>query len=253
MRADHHSIAACAATALRYCPPASMSALALQLAPQSPLTRPKTRVGGLAEAGTARIGARGSSSRGAHWEKRGGVRQRASDLSVFENWNRYFDGQTGGALQPEPMLQKPGFVSQMAKHGVNFPAYSYALNNPITNSDPDGRWPWEWRNSKRVAYWGFAGGASIGGSACTCYYRVDDKSKGAFNDTCSSVSVTTLSHASHGEGDKCPFAKPAGKSCRDWCQDEAKAAWAAHGSLAAPSTCDPPSPYSRENILLDVE
>ena len=116
-----------------------MSALALQLAPQPPLPRPKTRVGGLAEAGAAHIGTRGASSRGAHWEKRGEVRQRASDISVFENWNRFYDPMVDRyASGADPLLQYPALVQHEAKKGRQVPAYAYALNNPINLTDPDG-------------------------------------------------------------------------------------------------------------------
>ena len=105
-----------------------VSALALQLAPSPPLSRPKTRVGGFAPGGAARIGARATSSRGAHWENRGGVRRSAVELWCY--------------LSPEPALQDPTFASSMAKQGFSVPAYAYALNNPIAVVDPDGRNPW---------------------------------------------------------------------------------------------------------------
>jgi hypothetical protein len=47
--------------------------------------------------------------------------------------------QFGRYLQPEPMLSKwPGVVEFSARHGHDTPAYSYAFNNPIANSDEDG-------------------------------------------------------------------------------------------------------------------
>jgi len=64
-----------------------------------------------------------------------------TDTDFFENWNRYYDPQTGRYLQPEPLLHSPGFAVAMAKLGRSTPTYSYALNNPIGVVDSTGLAP----------------------------------------------------------------------------------------------------------------
>lgn len=59
-------------------------------------------------------------------------------ISVFENWNRYYEPLTGRYLQPEPMIQYPDFVISRAQEGRATPVYAYASNNPVSNYDPDG-------------------------------------------------------------------------------------------------------------------
>jgi RHS repeat-associated protein len=118
---------------------AAMLALQKNLTSAKPLSRPKTRVWGLAEAGARRIGRNSPRSRGPHWEKRAAVRQHASAISIFENWNRYYDTSIGRYLSPEPLLQEPSFAQMSEMQGHATPVYSYALNNPIRYSDPTGR------------------------------------------------------------------------------------------------------------------
>jgi RHS repeat-associated protein len=70
----------------------------------------------------------------------GGLYER--DLEVVRFGYRYYDPSIGRYLQPEPVLQSPGFVKEQAMHGYGFPLpYSYALNNPIHFTDKDGLYP----------------------------------------------------------------------------------------------------------------
>ena len=63
---------------------------------------------------------------------------------LHENWNRFYDPQTGRYLSPEPMLQKPEEVLGYARIGHMLPPYAYALNNPLNVYDSDGEGPkWE--------------------------------------------------------------------------------------------------------------
>jgi hypothetical protein len=42
-------------------------------------------------------------------------------------------------LEPEPILERPAMPTRFATAGYSLPTYSYALANPIRNTDPDGR------------------------------------------------------------------------------------------------------------------
>ena len=169
------------------------------------------------------------------------------------------DGHIGRYLQPEPKLQEPKFVENMARRfAATFPAYSYGRNNPLSNSDPNGEWPWEWRNSSRVGYYGYD--SSLGETgACTCHLRIDKKGGG---QDCYSFSATKVSHLSHPEADSCPFAADGQKrSCDVYCRDEALLAWNSTTTSKLPAsmlstrggwdteTCLP----FRAGLLLDVE
>ncbi len=70
---------------------------------------------------------------------------------MFENWNRYYDPSTGRYLSPEPMLQSPVAVKAMAMRGMSMPAYAYANNNPIKNTDPTGNYIRVWFRSEADA------------------------------------------------------------------------------------------------------
>ncbi|RKG65578.1 hypothetical protein D7V80_22840 [Corallococcus sp. CA054B] len=63
-----------------------------------------------------------------------------AETDFFENWNRYYDPSIGRYLQPEPALQSPGYLADMVARGYDVPAYSYALNNPMIYTDPNGLW-----------------------------------------------------------------------------------------------------------------
>jgi len=62
------------------------------------------------------------------------------ETGFHENWNRYYEPSTGRYLSPEPMLQDPKWVTGELASGHQVPAYSYANNNPIANTDPNGLW-----------------------------------------------------------------------------------------------------------------
>jgi hypothetical protein len=98
----------------------------------------KTRVGVCDLALAPRIGARACRSREPHSGKSRRVRQHASAISVFENWNRYYDPFWGGMLQPEPLALNPKWIARMAADGHAPPTYAYAFNNPVYFLDPDG-------------------------------------------------------------------------------------------------------------------
>ncbi|MCY1040259.1 DUF6531 domain-containing protein [Corallococcus sp. bb12-1] len=51
--------------------------------------------------------------------------------TLFENWHRLYDPGTGRYLQPEPM-------AMVAAKSGSWPAYAYAGNSPVNNSDPTG-------------------------------------------------------------------------------------------------------------------
>jgi RHS repeat-associated protein len=61
-----------------------------------------------------------------------------SETDLFQNWNRYYDAETGTYLSPEPMLQRPKSVRDTAMIGMSTPVYAYANNNPVRFSDPTG-------------------------------------------------------------------------------------------------------------------
>jgi RHS repeat-associated protein len=53
-----------------------------------------------------------------------------AETDFFENWNRYYDASLGRYLGPEPMLVNPKWADELV--------YSYAHNNPLFYSDPNG-------------------------------------------------------------------------------------------------------------------
>ena len=57
---------------------------------------------------------------------------------LHENWNRFYDPVVGQYTSVEPLLTGPPWNETAATDGVSIPAYSYALNNPVTYVDEDG-------------------------------------------------------------------------------------------------------------------
>jgi RHS repeat-associated protein len=61
-----------------------------------------------------------------------------AETDLFENWNRYYDPNSGRYLQPEPVQQNPAVLRKAAAEGYTLPGYAYALNNPVAYTDPTG-------------------------------------------------------------------------------------------------------------------
>ncbi len=109
------------------------------LSPFEPTRRgSKTRVRKFFFGKGTRVGASACRSGGMHRGISKKVRRSAVGISVFENWNRYYDPFTGRYIQPEPLLLYPGFAPEVARGGHSTPAYGYAFNSPTMNIDPNG-------------------------------------------------------------------------------------------------------------------
>ncbi|MDX2013564.1 MAG: hypothetical protein SFW67_25450 [Myxococcaceae bacterium] len=61
-------------------------------------------------------------------------------LEPLQQCVRHNDPFNGRYLSPEPLLQSPLFVATMLRRGAQVPAYAYAANNPVRNTDPTGLW-----------------------------------------------------------------------------------------------------------------
>jgi RHS repeat-associated protein len=61
------------------------------------------------------------------------------ETDLFENWHRYYDANTGRYLEPDPIWKYPEVLVPRLATGHFDPVYAYGGNNPISNSDPDGR------------------------------------------------------------------------------------------------------------------
>jgi RHS repeat-associated protein len=120
-------------------PPMTKTKPALERAHRRARVGLETRVGVFDLAGAAHVGARARRSREVHSGKSCEVRQHAAGISVFENWNRYYDPFTGRYLQPEPLLTAPIAPAWQALSGAALPTYAYAVNNPVGKFDTDGR------------------------------------------------------------------------------------------------------------------
>ncbi|MCP3164872.1 RHS repeat-associated core domain-containing protein [Myxococcus qinghaiensis] len=60
------------------------------------------------------------------------------ETGFFENWNRFYEPNSGRYLGAELMMREPQWVEGQAKSGRSVPIYSYAYGNPVGFSDPDG-------------------------------------------------------------------------------------------------------------------
>ena len=105
---------------------------ALRIAADEKPTRLKNRVGDFSAPAAARVGRRVDAARGPHWEKRALDYDCTAAISFHENWNRFYDPQTGRYLSPEPLAHSLPQASR-------WPAYSYASNNPMHFTDPSGQ------------------------------------------------------------------------------------------------------------------
>ena len=63
------------------------------------------------------------------------------ETGFHENWNRYYEPQSGRYLSPEPLLQNPKWVKEELTGGHPVATYAYARNNPVTTVDPTGLGP----------------------------------------------------------------------------------------------------------------
>ncbi|MHB8420258.1 MAG: RHS repeat-associated core domain-containing protein [Myxococcales bacterium] len=67
-----------------------------------------------------------------------------AETDLHENWNRFYDPNTGRYLEPEPMLSRgtalgTGLVRSLpARIYPKLPVYAYAQGNPISKSDDNG-------------------------------------------------------------------------------------------------------------------
>ncbi|MBF5046407.1 RHS repeat-associated core domain-containing protein [Simulacricoccus sp. 17bor-14] len=99
-----------------------------------------------------------------------------AETDLFENWNRYYDPSIGRYLQPEPL-------AMTAARAAALPVYGYGKNNPLRNTDPNGRhtlqgppeevcpnWPKALQRAKEAA------GCAVGGfRKCGCPGKVPEK------------------------------------------------------------------------------
>lgn len=135
---------------------------------------------------------------------------------------------SGRYLSPEPLLQNPRKVAEAAQSGYLTAMYAYARGNPISAFDPDGNWPWEFRNgpSGKHWYWGYEGAVPAPVQSCKCHLRVFER-PGAWSDRCYFVDASLAAHGSHPDGDSCPFnGDPQGdRGCKDFCYDAAREAF----------------------------
>jgi len=61
-----------------------------------------------------------------------------SETDFFQNWNRFYDANTGRYLEPEPLWLYPEKLVPIAAKGHSTPVYAYAGNNPVGNIDHNG-------------------------------------------------------------------------------------------------------------------
>lgn len=60
------------------------------------------------------------------------------ETGFHENWNRYYEPQTGRYLSPEPFLQSVEYVRRATSRGMLVLSYGYSGGNPLRFVDPTG-------------------------------------------------------------------------------------------------------------------
>ena len=60
------------------------------------------------------------------------------ETDLFENWNRFYDAETGRYLQPEPKLLDGSWLSRLSSQGFAPSVYAYSNSNPMVFKDPTG-------------------------------------------------------------------------------------------------------------------
>ncbi|MEW5742786.1 MAG: RHS repeat-associated core domain-containing protein, partial [Myxococcota bacterium] len=66
-----------------------------------------------------------------------------AETDLHENWNRFYDPQSGRYLSPEPMLEQAIWLKAEAASGFTTPTYAYTRNNPLQYTDPTGLFSWK--------------------------------------------------------------------------------------------------------------
>jgi RHS repeat-associated protein len=61
-----------------------------------------------------------------------------AESDLFQNWNRFYEANTGRYLAPEPLWLYPDRIIVLARQGKSVPVYAYAGNDPIVNEDSTG-------------------------------------------------------------------------------------------------------------------
>ncbi len=163
---------------------------------------------------------------------------------LIDNWHRQYSTKWGRYLSPELMILKPEEMNDIRAGGWLTMAYSYARNAPLEYVDGDGRHWYDFRRSKRVAFFGSSSSMAFGG-ACTCSLRIDTKDLSSplprfmgghsSNELCWNRSLTLAGdNADHEPGPAshryCPFSGV--KSCKAYCREVALDAW---GSPSGPA------------------
>jgi len=69
------------------------------------------------------------------------------ETDLFQNWNRFYDPSIGRYLESDPVMLYPEKILPITREGGRTLVYAYALNNPVTEVDPNGLDPHELLNA----------------------------------------------------------------------------------------------------------